>query len=676
MTNLDIQSYNYNGTSSGAGSLGYDSSNKVYYLNNFSTASLPDGSYTFTITFDKENYTSQVVVFSLVINYVLSDYRTNLTLISQNPSNFLTDIYWRDLVTISFNFTSRDIPAAPVLANPTSIYLQFLDESLDAVGSSINLISFNTSKGIYSYTFNTSQFSFIGGESYYMSISASKTDYTPPTPLQILFKVHSVFTDLTIHNYTTGTEFPSYTLADYWNQTFGITFYFGELISGAPITNAYVTYSWAYGSGQINPDGAKGPGYYSFTFDTGNVTEIGAYIISISAVKQNFSDGTPNPNLIITIINRPTLLNLNEDVLYLRQEFYVLDSLNFTFEFTDVLTSKKVTNANEKSFILHKRLANGDPIPGSTISGLLHETADHQYILDLDTETLQVGEYSVVVTLRKNNYDFRVAIISLTIHERVFSINFSTGTRINLASGGSVQFQITLTDPNNNSVPVIGAYLTFTIKGIEYSTITEGIIDNNDGSYTVNTVPIAEPFLAPETFIATLIIAKSNFTSETSDFTVVVEMTEIFTGMPTFYFIVIVGSIIGVLGSVIAYRVIQQARIPKHVKKIRKIRSLIKSKKKIPETISIRSKSEMKAKLFGDDWKELGLSINETLGIKDLRSKKLPTKDAQVEDIGKKISKSKMKKPKEEEIIEKPTEEITEKQITEEKIKKEKGENE
>ncbi|MHA1487536.1 MAG: hypothetical protein ACTSSC_10265, partial [Promethearchaeota archaeon] len=192
--------------------------------------------------------------------------------------------------------------------NPTTVYLQFLDESLNAIGSSFNLINYNTSMGVYSYTFNTSQFILIGGESYYISILASKTGYTPPTPLNIFFKVQSLLTDLTIHNYTTGIEFPSYTLTEYWNQTLGLTVYFRELISDAPLTNADVTFSWAYGSGKINSDGAKGPGYYSFFFDTSNATEVGTYTITILALKQNFTNGVPSPSLIITIINRPTFL--------------------------------------------------------------------------------------------------------------------------------------------------------------------------------------------------------------------------------------------------------------------------------------------------------------------------------------------------------------------------------
>ena len=126
-----------------------------------------------------------------------------------------------------------------------------------------------------------------------------------------------------------------------------------------------------------------------------------------------------------------------------------------------------------------------------------------------------------------------------------------------------------------------------------------------------------------------------NFTEQKLQMTITVKMQEIFPGMPTFYFILITASVIGVVGSIVGYRVIQRARIPKHVKKIRKIKGAIKSKKKIAESISIPSKEEMIAKLFGDDWKELGLSINETLGIKDLKSKKLPIEDKITKEGGK-----------------------------------------
>ncbi len=652
ITNLDTQIYSYNGSeASGGDSLGYDPIREVYYLKNFDTATLPDGSYTITVTLDKENYTSQVVETSLVIIYVVTDYITNLTLIYKNPSNFTTDIYWRDYVTINFTFTIKNpFLTVPELGHPTSIYLQFLDESFNAIGSSINLITNNYSKGKYSYNFSTSEFSFIGGESYHIRIYASKTTptlYTPPDPLPIPFRVKTVLTDLTIHNYTTGDEFPSYTLTEYWNEILNITCYFGELVSSAPITNAEVTYSWAFGSGQINPDTTKGPGYYSFSFDTGNVTEIGTYTINILAVKQNFSVGIPSPSLIINIINRLTLLEGNGDVLYLSKKLYVLDSYNWSFEFTDFLTSTIIENANEKSYILHKLDENGDPIPGSTITGTLHETAGHQYILDLDTETLQAGEYSIVVTLNKDNYDFRVAIISLTINKREFYPLFSVGTIIHLASGGTVQFKITLTDPNNSSVPVIGAYLTLTIRGIVYTTSNNFIIDNHDGTYTVNTFPIAEPFFMPETFIATLIIEKANFTSETRDFTVVVSIAEIFPGVPTFYFLMIVGAIVAITGSLVSYRLIQQRRIPTFVKKAKSMKKDIKGNKMISESLLYPTKEEYIVKMLGDKWEDIGLSLRDVMGLEAKKKKLSIVKEEKPKKLLKK-KEEKLSEPEEE----------------------------
>ena len=101
-----------------------------------------------------------------------------------------------------------------------------------------------------------------------------------------------------------------------------------------------------------------------------------------------------------------------------------------------------------------------------------------------------------------------------------------------------------------------------------------------------------DTFLAPKTLSAILIVSMDNFTEQQLQMTITVKMQEIFPGMPTFYFILITASVIGVVGSIVGYRVIQRARIPKHVKKIRKIKGAIKSKKKITESISIPSKAD------------------------------------------------------------------------------------
>ncbi|KKL84190.1 hypothetical protein LCGC14_1967210, partial [marine sediment metagenome] len=523
ITNLDTGSYIYNGSAPpGSGSLGYDSIKEIYYLVNFSTGSLPFGTYTITVTFDKQNYTSQVVVISLVINYIISDFRTNLTLISQSPSNFETDITWRDNVTISFNFATIDVPGPEVLAHPTTISLQFIDLSFDAVGSSINLINYNTSIGNYTYTFNTAQFLLIGGESYYISILASKTLYTPPTPLLIFFELHSVLTDLTIHNYTTGTEFPSYTLTEFWNQTIGLTIYFKELISSTPITSATITYSWAFGSGQINTDGIKGQGYYSFFFDTGNATLVGTYTITILAVKQNFSDGLPSPNLIINIINRPTHLRPaevkgNYNVIFMSEKIYALETEYFEFNYTDALISWMIKNA-VASYNWQKLDENKDPIQGETQIGTLNETAD-RYLLDLGTASMEVGEYFILITFDKLNYEVRSIVFSLTIEDRLTSINGSLGPFV-INWGEFENFTYSyIDDLTNMSITNLDTQ-SYNFTGTDFGSGSLGYdsikkIYYINGFFTTASLPFGN-------YTFTVIFEKQNYTSQVVAFSLVI----------------------------------------------------------------------------------------------------------------------------------------------------------
>jgi len=619
ITDLDKKTYNYTGDATGQGIMDYDPLNEVYYMLGFNTAILTNGTYIITVHFEKENYTSQIDDFILIIDYIITDYSSFLHIMSVNPSNFTTEIYWRDNVSILFNYTTQYQSNPEVLDDPDTLYLQFRDESFNLISTPINLLNFNISLyGEYYYTFNSSQFSFIGGQSYYMNIYAGKTGYTPPISLSILFKVLAVTTDFTICN-SSGIEFPSYTISEYWNTTLGITLYYTESVSSAPITDAYVTFSWFYGSGQVLPDVTKGAGYYSFLFNTGNASEVGAYTITFLAIKQNYSNGIPVSSFIINVINRPTMLDTSATVLYVSQKIYVQEAYNFTFEYIDFLTSNLIENADEMSFVLQKLDADGVPIPGISFSGTLFETINHRYVLDLNTETLTDGEYSIVVTLNKDNYEFRVSIVSLTINKRVFTEVLSISTLTEIASGGALQFQVTLTDPNNNSVPVIGATLYFTIQGTRHD-----LTDNGDGTYSLNIASIADPFFLPEPYRGILKIEKANFTTIEISITVNVKMTEIFPGFPMFYFLMIVGAIIAVVGSLVAYRTIQQARIPTFVKKVRQMSKSIKGKKSISDSLLYPSKEEYIVKLLGERWEVLGLSLDEILGLDAIKKKKLP----------------------------------------------------
>ena len=190
--------------------------------------------------------------------------------------------------------------------------------------------------------------------------------------------------------------------------------------------------------------------------------------------------------------------------------------------------------------------------------------------------------------------------------------------QIAITQGSDLDFEIHLWD-DTRSVELQGAIVKFNFRGINY---TLDPILNEIGAYNTSIITRQiDTFFMAQTFVGKIYVQAANFTKQEFTITVTVKMLEIWPGMPTFYFIIITAAIAGVVGSVVGYRVIQQARIPKHVKKIRKVKGLIKSKKKITESFSVPTKEDMMVKLFGEDWKEIGLSIEEALGIADLKKK-------------------------------------------------------
>jgi hypothetical protein len=76
-----------------------------------------------------------------------------------------------------------------------------------------------------------------------------------------------------------------------------------------------------------------------------------------------------------------------------------------------------------------------------------------------------------------------------------------------------------------------------------------------------------------------------------------------------------------VAGSLATYRYIQVARIPDFIKKSRAIKKEIKGGKSISEKNLYPSKEEFIAEMYGDDWEQLGLSLEEKLGLQGKKGK-------------------------------------------------------
>ena len=181
---------------------------------------------------------------------------------------------------------------------------------------------------------------------------------------------------------------------------------------------------------------------------------------------------------------------------------------------------------------------------------------------------------------------------------------------ITVVHGKKVDFEVTLLDTSRGNIPLQGA----TVE-IEIGSKTYDMDEDEPGvyKYTFDTDDV-DAFFTSKTLSVTITVNKLDFDEEEIEVTLVVIMEEIFDGMPTFYFIMILSTISAVVGSLVGYRIIQQARIPKFVKKIRAVKKSIKSRSSVP-LISIPTKNDMILKEFNKEWSEIDLSLSNTLKI-------------------------------------------------------------
>ncbi|MBY8991698.1 MAG: hypothetical protein KGD58_13200 [Candidatus Lokiarchaeota archaeon] len=528
--------------------------------------------------------------------------------------------FWAEFTSTSDNWQTWNFVSEP----PGACYL-----SIKRAGSEDILISkkmIYVGNGNFSVMVNSDLLSAGNEKEYYdFAINGYHPTYDDPTPRQYLVKIKTVPTTISAHDYSSLVEISDQTYSAYYNEILNITIRYEINESGNPLGNALLSYSWiglapiGFSADPLNT------GYYTFTIDTSDALTTGLKIISITASFENYTTQS-NFFVYLDIRERITTLNGQTDLVYLSPKIWVQDAHYFTFTYADDNTLDIIGDLNVATFSWYELDESGNRINGSQGTGQLIQHLNNSYYLDFNTEIRAVGFYFLHVTLQKENYQARFSYISFEIKLREFDVSitgFGSNNQIRVDQGDIVDVEVNLTDLSRGGVDLEQAQVSLNIDGVDYpfSESTPGIYIG-----TITTSQI-DTFFTSKTLVGKITIEMDNFTSQEIIMTVIVKMEEIFPGMPTFYFILITASIIGVVGSIVSYRVIQQARIPKHVKKIRKIKSYIKSSKKIPETISIPTKEAMMSKLFGDDWKVLGLSLDEVLGMGDLKSQKSANKD-------------------------------------------------
>ncbi|MFW9772156.1 MAG: LamG-like jellyroll fold domain-containing protein [Candidatus Thorarchaeota archaeon] len=345
------------------------------------------------------------------------------------------------------------------------------------------------------------------------------------------------------------------------------------------------------------------------------------YTVRFTATKDYFFECLKD--LKLNVISRRTLINGTLDYFREIESIYVGDVVNLEFEFTDAITGEKIINLTTHYFVWEQYSADGSVI--SSGNGILNTTIDNFYALDFDSETRPIGNYMLIATLDKENYDYKNVMIFLTIETRFLQYSLSSNIKnykISIVQGNTVQISLNLTDPTRGGIPLLNATINLSINDIDYN-----FEEVSNGTYILNfRTDNVDSFFSPQIFTGIINITKKDYFSETFSVTIVVEMIEIFPGMPMFYFLLIIFSILAVVGSLVGYRVYKHAKIPTFVKKVREMQKEIKREKSISEALLYQPKEEFIGELVRDKWSAIGLSLGDILGIEITKSKKLPRK--------------------------------------------------
>ncbi len=492
--------------------------------------------------------------------------------------------------------------------------------------------------GYYNYTINSGFL--IGGEQYYFKVYGEKTGYQNPAPIQLLFTVSPKTTTIGVYNTSDLTSLGG-NVTQYYGEQLNLTVLYSS--DSIDLEEAIVSYEWQFTDSPMTI--AESPaGKYSFVINT-IIADVGTYQVRINAAKENYSS-FQNYRFDVTIINRPTALNGDESLHLISKSIWVREAYNFIFEYEDIFAEPHVKLTDlDQAYYQWYEISNGSIVGAISDAIDLVEDSNSTYILDFSTASRDVGDYALFVTVQKNNYDVRTALIDLTIKKRIISWDLTATnlvqSKIKVDQGKNIIINITLTDTAEaaGQQAITDATVLLRLGSNEYE-----LVEGADGTYTYTfKTGSIDTFFAAKVLTGDFTITKEDYISISIPITIVVDITEIFPGVPMFYFLMIVGAIVAVVGSLVTYRVVQQRRIPTFVKKARAMKKDIKGKKSISDSLLYPSKEAYIGKKFGDKWAKLGLSLEEILGIKGKVKKEKLSMD-KLDD--KKFEKEKLKKDK------------------------------
>ncbi|MHA1933449.1 MAG: hypothetical protein ACW96X_12970, partial [Promethearchaeota archaeon] len=367
--------------------------------------------------------------------------------------------------------------------------------------------------------------------------------------------------------------------------------------------------------------------YYLKTIDT-TPLDADEYTVRFSIIEDHYVLRTKD--LKLHVFNRPTLLNGSSEFYRKIENIYVNDAINFTFLYNDGLNGDKITNLRAQYFIWESYDQDGNVIDSD--QGDIISAVDNTLILDFDTETRSVGEYLLVLTVDKDNYDRKNGMILLTINKRI--MNYSLGHNFqnyqsSVAQGNPVIINVTLSDPTQGGIPLINATVKLTIGGNIYELEPYSVNITGVYSFELPTSNI-NTFFSSKTLTGLIDIEREDYISEEFTIIILVEMEQIFLGIPTFYFILSLSAIVALVGSIVGYRIYQNAKIPTFVKRVREMKKAIQKDKGISESVLYHNKNAFIAERVNYKWEKLGLSLGDIIDTGGYKIKKTSKKERRI----------------------------------------------
>ena len=395
------------------------------------------------------------------------------------------DVVWGEMMTYSINLTTTmndgESYAAAVDAEYVnfSVYIWGVQPALI-----LNQQFTHIGEGIYEVSLNSSLLSAgTSGFNYVIKVRGKVTGFPDPGEITDVLRVNARQTTVLLHNSSDLAEtLPDFTVSEYYNEDINITLslnYGGSRLSGASLD-----YSWTYGNRQNIAEDSENPGYYTFSFNTGDSPNVGKYSINVLITKENYTLGFQT--LFINILSRPTSLSESStnvvdesEIVRISLELNKTDTHKFYFSYKEVMGAQAVINDTNIADYSWEYITDGTKGFGELV---LME--NNTFELDFDTANKDVGSYILLVTIGKSNFDMRQSIIFLTIKNRTANIvmasDFAGQNRIEKIKGNTFNMRIELTDgATGNAITNAKVSIILELLGrtIEFRQTSDGVYE-------------------------------------------------------------------------------------------------------------------------------------------------------------------------------------------------------